>query len=327
MTTSTTTSQGEGAAINGFLNLYKTSGPTSMDVVRRIKRITGQRKKVGHGGTLDPLAEGVLPICFGQATKLMELLVEGDKEYKMEVHLGVATTTYDGEGEPTRTSDPAGVTLAQVEEALGAFQGVIDQTPPMYSAIKWQGKRLYKLARAGVEVEREPRKVEIRCIEVLDFSLPSLLLRVDSGRGAYMRSVAHDLGDALGCGGYLKNLVRLRSGAFGVEETVTISSLQETEDPGAWREHLLPVDYVLLQMKAVAVSPAAERLLRRGQSIALPAHLGSDAGYMERFRAYTRDGRLLGVVRYDKGRNQWRPDRLFNLDVPSPNAPKADVGV
>lgn len=309
------------AQINGFLNLYKTEGPTSMDIVRQIKRLTHQRKRVGHGGTLDPLAEGVLPICFGQATRLMEFLVESEKQYRMEVYLGVTTSTYDGEGEVVKRNDPSGVDLGAVEQVLKSFGGIIYQTPPMFSALKVGGKRMYKLARSGVEVERSPRKVEIRQIELLDFAPPSIVLVVDSGRGAYMRSLAHDLGEALGCGAYLKSLVRQRVGCFKAEEAVALSRLQEAGDPDSWREHLRSVDSVLLHMKDVAVSRAAERYIRSGQAVSLPPHVGAYAGYMERYRAYTQDGRFLAVVDFDKPRNQWRPYKVFNLDTPSPYAP------
>jgi len=309
------------APINGFLNLYKTSGPTSMDMVRQIKRLTGQRKRVGHGGTLDPLAEGVLPICFGQATRLMEYLVESDREYQMEVYLGASTATYDGEGEVVKKGDPSGISREAVEEALKSFQGNIYQTPPMYSALKQEGKRLYELARAGIEVERQPRKVEISRIEILEFAPPSLRLKVSSGKGAYMRSLAHDLGEALGCGGYLKNLVRLRSGHFRMEDAIPIARLQEADPPHPWKEFLQPVDYVLLHMKSVAVSRAAERYIRGGQSVSLPPHIGVYAGYMEKYRAYTQDGCFLAVVGFDKPRNQWQPYKVFNLDTTSPYAP------
>ena len=155
-----------------------------MEMVRQIKRLTSQRKRVGHGGTLDPLAEGVLPICFGQATRLMEYLVEGDKEYHMEIQLGETTSTYDGEGEVVKKGDPSGVDREVLEETLKRFQGIVYQTPPMYSAIKIDGKRLYKLARSGIEVERQPRKVEIPHIEILEFASPSLVLRVGKWEGA-----------------------------------------------------------------------------------------------------------------------------------------------
>ena len=312
------------SSINGFLNLYKAPGPTSMDLVRQVKRLTGQRKGVGHGGTLDPLAEGVLPICFGQATRLMEHLVDGEKQYRMEVYLGATTSTYDGEGDVVKTGDPASLARSTVEEALESFQGIIYQTPPMYSAIKQGGKRLYKLARSGIEVERQPRKVEISHIEILGFAPPSLMLEVDSGRGAYMRSLAHDLGEALGCGGYLRSLVRLGSGSFKSDDAVTMERFEEAASPDSWHKYLLPVDFPLLLMQGVAVNRAAERYIRNGQSVNAPSHIGIHSGYMERYRAYTHDGRFLAIVSLDKVRNQWRPYKVFDLDTPSPYAPPPD---
>ena len=308
--------------VNGFLNIYKPSGPTSMDVLRRVKHLTGQRKRVGHGGTLDPQAEGVLPICFGQATRLMELLVDSGKEYRMEVELGKTTSTYDGEGEVVKTGDPSDLTPQKIEDTLQAFRGTIDQTPPMYSALKVDGKRLYKLARSGIEVERQPRSVEIHHLEVLESSPPLLILLAESGRGAYMRSLAHDLGEALGCGAYLKGLVRLRSGSFKSEESVSLEQfLEHSQDD--WMEHLQPVDFPLLNLNSLTVGPEAERLLRSGQPVVLPADIGAYVGYMERHRAYTSDGRLVGVVSFDRPKNQWRPYKVFNLDAPSPYAPLA----
>ena len=307
--------------VNGFINLHKESGPTSMDAVRQIKRLTSQRKRVGHGGTLDPLAEGVLPICFGQATRLMEFLVAGPREYRMEVRLGVSTSTYDGEGKVTREGDTSGLSREAVEDALSAFQGLIDQIPPMYSAIKVDGKRLYKLARAGIEVERQPRKVEISRTEILEYSPTSLVMNVASGRGAYMRSLAHDLGEALGCGAYLSRLVRLKAGPFTVEDAVTMDVLRGEGEEHTWNKYLLAVDWVLLSMKGVVLNQAAERYIRSGQSVNVAPHIAVQAGYMERYRAYGPDGRFLAVVSFDKPKNQWRPYKVFNLDTASPYAP------
>ena len=312
---------GNNGAVNSFLNLYKPSGPTSMDMVRQVKRLTGQRKKVGHGGTLDPLAKGVLPICFGQATRLMEYLVESPRQYRMEVHLGVTTSTYDGEGKVVKTGDPSSLDRGYVEEIVNSFRGTVYQTPPMYSAIKQGGQRLYKLARSGIEVERQPRKVEIPRIEILTFAPPSLVLEVDSGKGAYMRSLGHDLGEALGCGGYLSDLIRLRSGAFWVEDAVAITQFQEAISAGSWREYLQPVDFVLLDLKSVAVGISAERYIRSGHAVSLPQYAGLYPGYLERYRAYTQDGRFLAVMSFDKPQNQWRPHKVFDLDTPSPYAP------
>ena len=302
--------------INGFLNVNKSRGGTSMDVVRRVKRLTGQKKRVGHGGTLDPQAEGVLPVCFGQATRLMEHLIDGTKGYRMKVTLGTTTSTYDSEGEVVGTGDWTNVTQDDVEQAVEPFCGVIMQTPPMYSALKHQGKRLYELARAGVEVEREPRRVEVHSIELLDFSPPDVTLHVECGRGVYMRSLAHDLGQALGCGAYLSELVRTRSGRFRVEEGVTLDELEES----GWEQRLHPVDYALLDSKSAIVPRAAERLIRQGREVSLGANL-SYAGYMERYRAYTSDGRFLAVLRYNKPDNVWTPSLVFQLDTVSPYCP------
>ncbi len=294
-----------------------------MDMVRRVKRITGQKRRVGHGGTLDPLAEGVLPICIGQATRLMEYLVEGGKEYRMKVRLGITTSTYDGEGGVVKRGDASSVDVETTERALDSFRGVIDQIPPMYSAIKVEGKRLYDLARSGVEVERKPRKVEVSKIEIEEFDPPLLVMRVHSGRGAYMRSLAHDLGEALGCGGYLSELVRLRSGPFDADSTVSIDRLEEMAQDGSdsWKEHLSPPDFVLLHLKSVGVTKAAERYIRNGQPASLSPRISVYASYMEMCRAYTEDGRFLAVMTFDKPTNLWHPDKVLNLDKPSPYAP------
>ncbi len=306
--------------VNGFLNIYKPPGPTSMDVLRQVKQHTGHRKRVGHGGTLDPQAEGVLPICFGQATRLMELLVDSGKEYRMEVRLGATTTTYDGEGEVVDTAPATGLTLEMVEDALKGFRGTIQQVPPMYSALKVDGKRLYKLARSGIEVERQPRAVEIHRLEILEFAYPSLVLLAESGRGAYMRSLAHDLGQALGCGAYLSGLVRTRSGAFRSEDAVVMEDLsQEARDE--WEGHLYPVDFPLLDLKSLTIGRDAERLLRAGQSVTLPPGVSAYVRYMERHRAYAQDGRFVGVLSFDLPKNKWLPHKLFSLDSASPYAP------
>ena len=308
--------------VNGFLNFYKPPGMTSMDALRRIKRITGQRKKVGHAGTMDPLARGVLPICFGQATRLMEYVIEGTKRYQMEIKLGATTTTYDAEGEVVKTGNVNGLTREMVEDALLSFIGIIQQTPPMYSAIKVQGQRLYQLARAGIEVEREARTVEVYDIEIIEFSPPVLTLRVESGRGVYMRSLAHDLGEALGCGGYVTDLVRLYCGGFRAEEAVTLEQLEAASaaEPSGWQQYLHPTDWALKGLTSISVSTQAEHYLRHGQSISL-GRMAPDAGYLEQFRAYSADGRFLAVVRFDRSANVWQPVKVFKSDSPSPYAP------
>ncbi len=292
-----------------------------MDALRRVKRITGQRHKVGHGGTMDPLARGILPVCFGQATRLMDHVVAGRKRYVVEIKLGVATATYDAEGQVTATRGVDGLTQEMVEAALQSFIGLIQQAPPMYSAIKVQGQRLYKLARAGIEVERETRPVEIYNIQVVSFSPPSLVLEVESGRGAYIRSLAHDLGAALGCGGHVADLVRLSSGVFHAEESVTLEELEDAAaQPAGWERYLHPIDWVLHDLKSITVGRQAEQYLRHGQSVSLGG-TGLEAGYLEPFRAYSPKGQFLALVRFDRAGNAWRPVKVFQVDTPSPYAP------
>lgn len=310
-------------AINGFINLYKPAGITSMDALRRVKRITGQRKKVGHGGTMDPLARGALPICFGQATRMMDYVVGGSKRYVMDVKLGQSTTTYDAEGEVTSTRSVEGVTPTGIESELERFIGLVEQVPPMYSAVKIDGQRLYKLARAGIEVEREARSVEIHGIRLTRLELPELTLEVDCGRGVYMRTLAHDLGEALGCGAYVTDLERRSCGGFSVADSVTLDELEtEAQEPGGWQRRLHPVDWVVRDFKTVTVGPAAEKFLRNGQPVSL-GRPDFSAGYMEQFRAYNTAGQFLALVRFDRAGNSWRPAKVFQPDSRSPLAPQS----
>ncbi|PKB71135.1 MAG: tRNA pseudouridine(55) synthase TruB [SAR202 cluster bacterium Io17-Chloro-G6] len=308
-------------AVNGFINLFKPPGITSMDALRQIKRITGQRRKVGHGGTMDPLARGVLPVCFGQATRLMDHITGGVKIYRMDITLGVTTTTYDAEGEVVKTGDCQNLTLAMVEDSLRPWTGVVQQTPPMYSAIKIDGKRLYKLARAGVEVEREPRPVEIHSIEIKEFDPPKLTLEVECGRGTYMRSLAHDVGEDLGCGGHVTDLVRRLCGGFPAEESVTLEQLEAAGDgPDGWQKHLFPVDWVLRGLGSITLGQQAADHLRHGQAVTL-GRPELEAGYLEQYRAYDSEGVFLGLVRHDRPTNSWQPEKVFQTDSPSPYAP------
>lgn len=311
-------------AVNGFINLYKPVGITSMEALRRVKRITGQRQKVGHGGTMDPLARGVLPVCFGQATRLMDYVVGGTKRYVMDVKLGESTTTYDSEGEITATRSAIGITQEEIESALEAYIGVVDQVPPMYSAVKVDGQRLYKLARAGIEVERQARSVEIHGIRLTRLELPNLTLGVECGRGVYMRSLAHDLGEALGCGGHVTDLERRSCGGFSSENGVTLEDLEAAaqKEPDGWRRFLHPVDWVVRDMKTVTVGAAAEKFLRNGQSVSL-GRADLNAGYLEQFRAYNTAGQFLALVRFDRAGNSWKPLKVFNSNTRSPLAPTA----
>ena len=251
--------------IDGILNIDKPYGMTSMDVVRRIKRASGQRR-VGHGGTLDPIATGVIPVCIGQATRLMEDVVGGTKSYLASVELGVSTDTYDALGEVTERGDSGKIALADIEGALASFGGDILQVPPMYSALKRDGKRLYDLARAGVEIEREARPVSVHAITLMDWEPPVVTLQIDCGKGFYVRSLAHDVGEALGCGGHLKALSRLRSGAFTIEDALSPDEAEERFADGGWRESVYSPDVALYGLRAIIVGKRAEDMLRNGRS-------------------------------------------------------------
>ena len=310
------------ATINGILNIDKPRGMTSFGVVARIRRLTGVRR-VGHAGTLDPEASGVLPVCLGQGTRVIEFLMDTVKSYRARVVLGTVTDTYDAEGRVVERKDPSGISRKQVEDALGAFHGTIDQTPPMYSALKHEGKRLYDLARAGIEVERPSRPVMVYQIEISQWQMPEFTLEVSCGKGTYIRSLAHDLGQVLGCGAYLKDLVRTRCGIFSLEDTVTIEQLEEAVAGDCLRQMVYPVDSVLSEWAAVIVDGETEQRLRNGQS--LPLELNPEEGkdtpsqpsgavraVTDNYcRAYNLDGCFVGVLRFSSESGLWHPEKVF----------------
>ena len=307
--------------IDGILNIDKPPEITTMDVVRRIKRASRQ-KRVGHGGTLDPIATGVVPICIGQATRMMEYLIEGTREYRGGVELGVATDTYDAQGEVVSKHDPSSVTLADVEHALDSFRGTVEQVPPMYSALKREGKRLYDLARAGVEVERGARKIEISRLEILDWTPPIVTLEVACGRGFYMRSLAHDLGQVLGCGAHMKTLVRLRSGPFKLSDAMGLEVAEGRIADDSWLDDLYHPDCIVSNMRAVIVSKQTEELLRHGRT--LPPGLRIPASHPgEQCRAYGTDGGFVAIISFDPSEGGWRPERVFSMSNPEPRTGRA----
>lgn len=302
---------------DGVLVLNKPKGVTSMDMVRLAKRVS-HVKRVGHAGTLDPIATGVLPVCFGQATRLMEFLVDGRKVYRAEFKLGSATDTYDATGEVTGTGDASGVSREDIEALFPDFTGMVKQQPPMYSAVKHEGQRLYDLARAGVEVERPARDVVVHKLTILDWAPPFVSIEVECGRGFYMRTFGHDLGVALGCYAHLTELQRVKAGPFTIEDCLEPEQVEEAGE--AWEDLLLAPDAAVQSMDAVTVPQAAERHLRNGQPVSLPA-AGLYVQHLEVRRAYSTDGRFLGIVRFDRAESHWKPERVFNLPVPSAYAP------
>ena len=302
--------------VDGILNVDKPYGITSMDIVRRIKRASGV-KRVGHGGTLDPVATGVVPICFGQATRMMEYLVSSTKDYKTTIELGVTTDTYDALGQVTARADPSHVDLDSLQNAIASFKGVIKQVPPMFSALKRDGKRLYELARAGIEVDREPRRVEVFAADLLDWSPPLVTLRVRCGRGFYMRSCAHDLGQALGCGGHLKSLVRTRAGPFEISDSVTLPDAEHMLADESWPTLLHTPDVVLRTMRAIVVGKRLEDMINGGRPLPSGVRIPSSKPG-EQCRAYSVDGRFLAILGFQAAQQQWQPDKVFSVAYPEP---------
>ncbi len=283
---------------------------TSHDVVARVRRASGV-KKIGHAGTLDPLATGVLILCVGAATRLSEYVMHGTKRYHARVRLGETTDTYDAEGEIVQTRDASHVTREDVERALVNFMGDIQQIPPMYSAIKQGGRKLYDLARAGETVEREPRAVRIDALTVIDWQpefTPEFTLDVTCSAGTYIRSLAYDLGEALGVGAHLAGLVRTASGVFTLENAVPLDTL--LIDPS---QHLIPPSEALKDYPALVLDAADEQAVRYGRAVErdLVVARGLVDGTIA--MAYDAAGQLIAVLRAEGG---WlKPQKVFTLSA------------
>ncbi len=296
------------AQVSGFLNVDKPSGPTSHDVVHRVRRHTGVRR-VGHAGTLDPFATGVLVLCLGQGTRLAQFLAQGEKAYRAVVELGRATDTYDRTGRVVEERDPSGVDREQVEQALGRFRGRLRQVPPAYSAVKQGGVPLYRLARAGQEVSPPPREVEIRELRLVSWQWPRLTLELTCSAGTYVRSLVHDLGQFLGCGAHLAELTRLRSGRFGLDEAVPLDALLAARE-GEWIRWLHPLEVAVEHLPQVRVDEADWQRLARGQAVGRRHAEGElQRGGLARATAPGRG--LVALVRLDSEGTHWLPDKVF----------------
>jgi tRNA pseudouridine55 synthase len=295
--------------LNGILNVNKPAGPTSFSIVALVRRLTGE-KRVGHAGTLDPAACGVLPVCLGQATRISEYLHYFSKEYQAVIELGTTTDTYDGQGRVTGRGDTAGITLALVQESLQSFQGPIDQVPPAFSAIKVKGRQSYDLARAGIETAHQPRRVQVHHIEVLDFEPPLIKLNIVCSKGTYIRSLAHDLGEKLGCGAFLKDLVRSAYGPFKAAEAVSPENLQDIATADKLAALLYPVDYPLTGWPLYIATPDEAQHIAGGMDVSLPGINTGDDFYC---RAYHSDGRFLAVMKFTPDSGLWHPQKVFNL--------------
>ncbi|MBC7500459.1 MAG: tRNA pseudouridine(55) synthase TruB [Herminiimonas sp.] len=280
--------------VHGVLLLDKSAGHSSNDVLIKAKRLLNA-EKAGHTGTLDPFATGLLPLCFGEATKFAQDLLESDKTYETVVHLGIATTTGDTEGDVVATRD-VDVTLAQIESVLAQFRGDILQVPPMYSALKRDGKPLYEYARAGITLEREARPVTIHLLELIEFDTPYLRLRVKCSKGTYIRVLGEDIGNSLGCGAHLQALRRTQVGALIIDGAVTLDALADIADADR-QAQLAPVDALLSSFPAVMLSDELARRFLHGQRISLGKEGVAVPGQQGRMRVYRNgDQRLLGTA-------------------------------
>jgi len=290
--------------IDGFLNVNKPAGMTSFSVVSLIRRITHQ-KKVGHAGTLDPLASGVLPICLGKATRITRFLMNAGKTYQAEIELGISTDTFDREGKIIKRSDPGLITESEIREVLGSFKGVITQLPPLYSALKFHGRRYCEMARAGETPDIKPRNVRIDRIELISWNSPVLIIEVECGKGTYIRSLANDIGQVLKCGGHLKNLVRTQYAHYKLENAVSLSHLEAVATDGTLSEYVDSPDAPLRGFSVVILGEKEVMDVIYGRSIAVQDIHEKPSDYC---RAYSLSGEFIAVLAYVPDSNAWHPE-------------------
>lgn len=290
----------------GILNLDKPQGLTSHDVVARMRQAS-KVKRVGHAGTLDPLATGVLLVLLGAATRVSEFLLASPKVYRAQVHLGRATDTDDAQGRVIFEGDISGLDRKRIEAFSSQFRGRIRQRPPIYSALKKEGQPLYKLARRGVEIETAPREVEIYRLQLLDWQPPILELEVECSSGTYIRALARDLGEELGCGAHLAGLVRTRVGRFPLEEAASLSEIEEAFAQGTWSNLVHPLDEALLDFAPLILDVQSETRISLGQAVSVNRTGPPQADMV---RAYSANSKFLALLRRgDDGR--WHPQKVF----------------
>lgn len=294
---------------SGIINVYKEKGFTSFDVVAKLRGIL-RTKKIGHTGTLDPDAEGVLPVCIGRATKVCDILTDKDKIYEAVMLLGVETDTQDTSGEVLKEL-PVNVSEKVVREAILSFVGEYAQVPPMYSALKVNGKKLYELAREGKTVERKARNVQIFSIEILEMNLPRVRMSVHCSKGTYIRTLCHDIGQKLGSGGCMEKLLRTKVGIFELKDTLKLSEINELAKAGVVEEKIISVDELFEDYAKVWTKQAFDVVVHNGNRIEkrmleeeLPANT-------ERLRVYDSEGTFIGIYEYSMERKDFKPMKMF----------------
>jgi len=290
-------------AISGVLVVDKPIGLTSHDVVQIVRKGTNIRR-AGHTGTLDPRASGVLVILIGPAVRLSEYVSASDKRYQAVIRLGTSTDTYDDDGRVVSTS-PVNITEAQFEENLMKFVGEIEQVPPPYSAVKVKGRKAYEMAREGEEIDLEPRKIQVYSLELLEWAPPEAVIDVYCSSGTYVRSLAHDLGEALGCGAHLVGLRRTKSGRFTLRDAVPLRRLREAFDTGNWYQFLIPAAEALSDWPAIELSHDQLEAIRHGHRI--PAEQGQG----NKVRGVSEQGELVALLELNTETNEWQPRKVF----------------
>ena len=295
--------------MDGIINVYKEKGYTSHDVVAKMRGIL-KMKKIGHTGTLDPDAEGVLPVCLGTGTRLCELLTDKSKTYQAVLLLGTVTDTQDTSGTVLSEQE---VTVGEdvVRTAILSFLGPYEQIPPMYSALKVNGKKLYELARAGKEIERQPRPVEILAIEVNEVSLPRVTITVSCSKGTYIRTLCHDIGQMLGCGSCMESLLRTRVDRFRLEESLKLSEIEALRDEGTIGQYVIPVEDILIGYPVLLIRETADKLVHNGNPF-YPEHVQGEAGpYCGWVRVCDSGKRFIGIYEYDSEKKRYQPRKMF----------------
>ena len=306
--------------INGGINIYKERGFTSHDVVAKLRGILKQ-KKIGHTGTLDPDAEGVLPVCLGKGTRLCDMLTDHSKVYEAVLLLGQSTDTQDVSGSVLQEA-PVDVSEEEVREAIMSFVGPYNQIPPMYSALKVNGQKLCDLARAGKEVERKARPVEIYEIQIEEIHLPRVRMTVSCSKGTYIRTLCHDIGEKLKCHGCMESLLRTRVGQFLLKDSLTLAQVEEHRDENRITEIVMPVDQVFSDCPALKLTKEAAKLGYNGNPFTSTQALTENDQMVEKssdisldggkwFRVYDPEGVFIGVYAYDSKRDQFRPEKMF----------------
>lgn len=298
--------------MDGILNIYKEKGYTSHDVVAKLRGIL-KTKKIGHTGTLDPDAQGVLPVCVGRATKLCDMLTDKDKAYETVMLLGKTTDTQDITGSVLSESELGeDITAEKVTEVINSFVGEYMQVPPMYSALKVNGKKLYELARSGIEVERKARKVYIHSIEIKDISLPRVTMTVNCSKGTYIRTLCHDIGETLGAGGCMEELLRIKSGQFEINDSIKIDDVKKYVDDGRISDIMKPIDGVFEKYQKCIVKKEYNVLIYNGNKFSPQNVLNrTDAKDGEEVRVYDEDNFFTGIYRYNGNEKKYVPVKMF----------------